>query len=104
MGLSINILENSGVLHPPDLRDMTPSSCSYPGSSTRQCYPHFRLVMALIPYVTAHPRIAATPCTPALTPPTIPITCRHARMITLRAGWESLNQIWLMQHFSSDKR
>src|SRR5438309_10309407 len=39
-----------------------------------------------------------------LTPPTIPITCRHARLITLQAGWESLNQIWLMQHFSSDRR
>src|SRR4051812_44610671 len=32
------------------------------------------------------------------------ITCRHARLIMLRAGWESLNQIWLMQHFSSDRR
>src|SRR5205809_194756 len=31
-----------------------------------------------------------------LTPPTTPITCRHARLTTLRAGWESLNQIWLM--------
>src|SRR3954467_14832208 len=39
-----------------------------------------------------------------LTPPTTPITCRHARLITLRAGWESLNQIWLMQHFSSDRQ
>src|SRR2546430_1555435 len=39
-----------------------------------------------------------------LTPPTTPVTCRHARLITLRAGWESPNQIWLMQHFSSDKR
>src|SRR4051812_3121071 len=39
-----------------------------------------------------------------LTPPTTPITCRHARLITLQAGWESLNQIWLMQHFSSDRR
>src|SRR3954466_12167199 len=39
-----------------------------------------------------------------LTPPTTPITCRHARLITLQAGWGSLNQIWLMQHFSSDRR
>src|SRR5436189_192566 len=39
-----------------------------------------------------------------LTPPTTPITCRHACLITLRAGWESLNQIWLMQRLSSDKR
>src|SRR3954469_20658208 len=38
-----------------------------------------------------------------LTLPATPITCRHARLITLRAGWESLNQIWLMQHFLSDK-
>src|SRR5436190_11648731 len=39
-----------------------------------------------------------------LTLPTTPITCRHARLITLRGGWESPNQIWLMQHFSSDRR
>src|SRR3954469_4091968 len=39
-----------------------------------------------------------------LTPPTTPITCRHALLITLRAGGESLNQIWFMQHFSSDRR
>src|SRR3954468_2619483 len=39
-----------------------------------------------------------------LTPPTTPITYRHARLITLRAGWKCLNQIWLMQHFSSDRR
>src|SRR3954467_5160163 len=36
--------------------------------------------------------------------PTTPITCKHARLITLLAGWESLNQIWLMQHFSSDRQ
>src|SRR4051812_16383973 len=39
-----------------------------------------------------------------LTPPITPITCRYTRLITLRAGWESPNQIWLMQHFSSDRR
>src|SRR4051812_17256026 len=75
-----------------------------PGSFTKQCYPHFRLVMALIPYVTARPRIAATPCMPYLHRPPTPITCRHARLITLRAGWESPNQIWLIQHFSSDRQ
>src|SRR4051812_11072742 len=83
---------------------MTPSSCSYPGSSTRQCHPHFRLLMTLIPYVTVRPRHLGHALHACLTPPTTTITCRHARLITLRARWESLNQIWLMQLFSSDRQ
>src|SRR3954464_6334776 len=39
-----------------------------------------------------------------LIPPTTPITCRHVRLITLQARWESSNQIWLMQHFSSNRQ
>src|SRR4051812_6734834 len=70
----------------------------------RHSYPHFRLVMVLIPFVTARPLHRGHALHARLTPPTTPITCRHARLITLRAGWERLNQIWLMQHFSSDRR
>src|SRR3954469_2736939 len=63
--------------------------------------------MALIPYVMAlvmlMPKLIHQAVLPALLAGDGSDT-RHARLIMLRAGWKSLNQIWLMQHFSSDRR